>query len=93
MTVVLIPFLVLTDHDTSSPNIGSFAYLFIFLALPFSMKWSLIYPNLIAVWRVEKIIASKQSRQVNVLASIQIQVYVAKDQRGCIQCYLIYRYM
>ena len=70
MTVVLIPFLVLTDHDTSSPNIGSFAYLFIFLALPFSMSWSLIYPKLIVVWSGEKVVVSsllrKQSRQVNV---------------------------
>jgi len=58
LTVVLIPFLVLTDHDTSSPNIGSFAYLFIFLALPFSMCWSLIYPKLVVVWSGEKIVIS-----------------------------------
>jgi len=58
LTVVLIPFLVLTDHDTSSPNIGSFAYLFIFLALPFSMCWSLIFPKLVVVWSGEKIVVS-----------------------------------
>jgi len=70
LTLVLIPFLVLTDHDTSSPNIGSFAYLFIFLALPFSMSWSLIYPKLIVVWSGERVVVSsllrKQSRQANI---------------------------
>lgn len=63
LTVVLIPFLVLTDHDTSSPNIGSFAYLFIFLALPFSMCWSLIYPKLVVVWSGEKVVVSSLLRK------------------------------
>ena len=67
LTVVPIPLLVLTHHDTSSPLNESFAYLFIFL---FLMSWCLIYPKLIVVWRVEKVLVSlllqKQSRQVNI---------------------------